>query len=635
MDKAAQERLAGNGNNDIMKSSSSLLKKSAVPPHTLTMDLVQSIADKDTAIHAEQSVKHSIRNVVAVFVVRFDVHRGNIIEWQYPKEFDLDGVEYQAMCSGLHRVQSDLIYFSKSQYFGLSVFKNVATDGERGAVMKAVGVLVLPTLETGKCGEVWRHNDYLKTEASRQMEPSMENRYSSLMDYYQRHCFQEEMPFEYFHQKRAEPSSATSPLLSPSATTNTIFSALEGGPGDFGNINHHLASHVDASLTTETRSSGFLGKESSHLAHTFPDFVRQFGPNIFVLWKAMLLKKRVMFLTIPPMEQSCSFVYNTSLLGKLPSSLHSRLRDQARQSIDPLFCLGVNEIIDLEARGNYVACTPDAIFESKSDLYDVLVTLPAPSFTNVYPAGVSDSHSKKDTNKDFALSNLRICPEVKSNCQSIHPKYNTADFARFRILWRIFSAAQNAGVLPAEDNNPLDTRLSDMLAVEQKDMKSTIGAMMVGGWFWWYGRDTDRMSACGKSVLNGSTSQACTATSWQRIFAGATSTRHPRSRRKHRKRSVAPEQVPMDPEEQQALLLGSNDTPNLVAEEQDAIEIDNTDLLNVVAGHTSNESLPSADADDQNTTVSSTSEKLEILSFIIISHAINVGNYIIYERGRK
>ncbi|KAG0193280.1 hypothetical protein DFQ28_005723 [Apophysomyces sp. BC1034] len=384
------------------------------------------------------------------------------------------------------------------------------------------------------------------------------------MDYYQRHCFQEEMPFEYFHQKRAEPSSATSPLLSPSATTNTIFSALEGGPGDFGNINHHLASHVDASLTTETRSSGFLGKESSHLAHTFPDFVRQFGPNIFVLWKAMLLKKRVMFLTIPPMEQSCSFG------------------------------------------------TPDAIFESKSDLYDVLVTLPAPSFTNVYPAGVSDSHSKKDTNKDFALSNLRICPEVKSNCQSIHPKYNTADFARFRILWRIFSAAQNAGVLPAEDNNPLDTRLSDMLAVEQKDMKSTIGAMMVGGWFWWYGRDTDRMSACGKSVLNGSTSQACTATSWQRIFAGATSTRHPRSRRKHRKRSVAPEQVPMDPEEQQALLLGSNDTPNLVAEEQDAIEIDNTDLLNVVAGHTSNESLPSADADDQNTTVSSTSEKLEV-----------------------
>lgn len=253
--------------------------------------------------------------------------------------------------------------------------------------------------------------------------------------------------------------------------------------------------------------------------------------------------------------------------------------------------------------------TSDAIIESKHELYDVLVTLPAPTFTNVYP-------TKRDgTHKDYALSDLAIFPEIKSSSPPIRTKYNTADFARFRILWRIFSAAQHAGVLPAEDSTLLDSRLSDMLAVEKKDITSTIGAMMVGGWFWWYGRDTDRMDSCGRSTLKGPTSQACTATSWQRIFAGATSSPRTRPRRKHKRTNTAPEELPMEAEEQQALLLGSNDTPDLVAEERDAVEINNSDLFNVIAAHTSNMSIPStADeaTDNQKSTVSGGVEKLEV-----------------------
>jgi hypothetical protein len=64
-------------------------------------------------------------NVLAVFVVQFDVTKGNIVEWQYPEgnisvslfylklkdilDYDLEGIEYQAICSGLHRIESDIM----------------------------------------------------------------------------------------------------------------------------------------------------------------------------------------------------------------------------------------------------------------------------------------------------------------------------------------------------------------------------------------------------------------------------------------------------------------------------------------------------------------------------------------------
>jgi hypothetical protein len=38
------------------------------------------------------------------------------------------------------------------------------TDIERGAYMKAIGIIVQPTKNTGVCGQVWTHQDFLKQE---------------------------------------------------------------------------------------------------------------------------------------------------------------------------------------------------------------------------------------------------------------------------------------------------------------------------------------------------------------------------------------------------------------------------------------------------------------------------------------
>lgn len=74
--------------------------------------------------HHPIAKQHVPSNVVAVFIARFDRTSGNTIEWQHPEgrlylcsvtsvlivymaDIDLDGVEYQCICSGLHRVETD------------------------------------------------------------------------------------------------------------------------------------------------------------------------------------------------------------------------------------------------------------------------------------------------------------------------------------------------------------------------------------------------------------------------------------------------------------------------------------------------------------------------------------------------
>ena len=50
---------------------------------------------------------------------------------------------------------------------------------------------------------------------------------------------------------------------------------------------------------------------SYHPALSLPEFVNTFGPLIFTLYRAALLRKRVLFVGEAPVQQNCDF-------GKLP-----------------------------------------------------------------------------------------------------------------------------------------------------------------------------------------------------------------------------------------------------------------------------------------------------------------------------
>lgn len=62
-------------------------------------------------------------------------------------------------------------------------------------------------------------------------------------------------------------------------------------------------------------------------ASDLPEFVKLFGPDIFVLWKAALLRKRIMFIDVPPMETSCRYGKNANVIKRAlimyPSLFHA------------------------------------------------------------------------------------------------------------------------------------------------------------------------------------------------------------------------------------------------------------------------------------------------------------------------
>ncbi|KAH9362190.1 hypothetical protein HPB48_002168 [Haemaphysalis longicornis] len=71
------------------------------------------------------------------------VFLGNTVEWWAPQDLDVSGIEFKAMTSGAHRVNTDFIYFKRKDCYGLSCFENmkVENEQERGARMKSIGVL--------------------------------------------------------------------------------------------------------------------------------------------------------------------------------------------------------------------------------------------------------------------------------------------------------------------------------------------------------------------------------------------------------------------------------------------------------------------------------------------------------------
>lgn len=163
-------------------------------------------------------------------------------------------------------------------------------------------------------------------------------RYDSLLKYYDLHQY-----------RKSQPENDYQPNLNiPNSNSNSV--------------NYNLRHNVAKGL--------FKGEDFGE--DSFLDFVNKFGPDIFVLWKASLLRKRIMLVNMPPMEDSCKYgntdtdsnkpkdkvpniiiiVYNIHLLGKVPIQFHNGKNDMI-----PKFTVGVNDIPELEKRNqSYVAC---------------------------------------------------------------------------------------------------------------------------------------------------------------------------------------------------------------------------------------------------------------------------------------
>lgn len=93
-----------------------------------------------------------------------------------------------------------------------------------------------------------------------------------------------------------------------------------------------------------------------------------FGPALFSLWKCILLNKRTLFFSTPPIGDLCYRVYCASQLGNTSFNFAS-----SKQLLKPFFYVSVMDIEMLEKEPFYLACTSERILLNKANLFDIFI----------------------------------------------------------------------------------------------------------------------------------------------------------------------------------------------------------------------------------------------------------------------
>ncbi|KAH8203434.1 hypothetical protein TruAng_002418 [Truncatella angustata] len=352
--------------------------------------------------------------ISALFLIKFDVKAGYTLTWKAAQPgIELEGtVEYKSLPSGLHTVKDDLIYFVHDGYAGLSAFVNAPVEDTeaRNACMLAVGVLV--PLSYGRLGRAWRHAEGLKEIASKMV---LSDKDTSILE-------------QYWNKNRAGDDSIQQELTtskdSPEPSTVT-FQEQPKPPKKQSTTRHRSASDGTGLLAPGHKLSTY------HPAWSLTALLDTFGPLIFPIHRAALLRKRILISCHAPVQEVCNFVYNISILSNIPIPTYEVLpQGGPSHRLRPLFTIGVHDIPFLtedakhrpsaaEATdqepgmgSGWIACTTDSILALKDTLWDVLITMPPPhayaAKTHVWPTvelpgGVQIKATQRDMRRYKAL----------------------------------------------------------------------------------------------------------------------------------------------------------------------------------------------------------------------------------------
>lgn len=97
------------------------------------------------------------------------------------------------------------------------------------------------------------------------------------------------------------------------------------------------------------------------------NFLKHFGPHVFSIWKSVLLRQRILFYAPPPIKYTCGHVYCANALA------FTKVR-KLQWDPYPLFYVNINDMKTLHEQENYVACTTEAIFQKKFNVYDLYIS---------------------------------------------------------------------------------------------------------------------------------------------------------------------------------------------------------------------------------------------------------------------
>lgn len=221
--------------------------------------------------------------IAAVFLVLFDIKAGYTVSWKRSLPgLEVEGVvEYKSLPSGLHTVNEDLVYFVHDNHAGLSAFVNApAGEERRNANMLAVGIMV--PLSFGRLGRSWKHAHVLKDMANQMiLDPTN----TKLLEAF----WEEHKP-----ANTLASSESASILDSPSSIQfQPAQKPLESG-------RNRSASDGTALLSSHNLAP-------YHPAWSLPHLLETFGPLIFPIHRAALLRKRILLTSHAPVHETCNF----------------------------------------------------------------------------------------------------------------------------------------------------------------------------------------------------------------------------------------------------------------------------------------------------------------------------------------
>ncbi|KAH9896059.1 hypothetical protein C8Q73DRAFT_690678 [Cubamyces lactineus] len=338
------------------------------------------------------------QDIIAIFHASFHPTKGSIIDWSLKasEELDLSHVEFSCLPSGLHLIERDVVYFTKDDHQGVCVFRRRQTSehGHRGFRLSSLGILLAKSPRP----RPWKHVAALKALVN--------TIYSALEDRDALEPLNEDWdPARAFFEER----KIRRPDLGGMSSWQGWNAELEG-------------IHSDTSPTV-------------HLPH----LLRILGPSSLTLYKHILGRRRVLIITLPPVEAACILCqvaadtcYQEQVSEQLPSDSQDGcddptphpLKGRSSAGVKVLGMVTLNDLDKLEfesktGRG-WIACTTDSIFLDKPSYYDLLIDLRSttpntrPSFHVSKPveqtSGRSPSHRLSSVR--FTWSDVRLWTEL-------------------------------------------------------------------------------------------------------------------------------------------------------------------------------------------------------------------------------
>ncbi|KAF9965600.1 hypothetical protein BGZ70_004486 [Mortierella alpina] len=345
--------------------------------------------------------------------------------------------------------------------------------------MISVGVLVKPSAETGRCGQVWRHLEFLRNQARHHVIQNSDT--ADLSAYFSTHQAQPHIAGSSSTSKRDAYRASNMRRISRSFTLSEPIQAF----------------HPTAAWSQE--SQGTEDIPECHPSRHFLRLVQDMGPSIFVIWKAALLKKRILIYTPPPVEAACLAVYNICLMATIPFGAAISPQNKPNDRLQPLFCVGIHDMDHMKAiTGGYVACTTDKIFMFKPQLYDVLIDLSVSPSKVSYPTSKL-AHPKiqetRDSKGDIVLQDAS--PHMVDNRRYFALLQQLGRFRRQQewlqrrlCVEAALSEASAVRIEPStQDLNASALYTEEFVPEGGLNMSDTLRKLVTGGWWWWYGDD--------------------------------------------------------------------------------------------------------------------------------------------------